>query len=95
MVLNEADVVLGFGREVVPLPCGRRVGLPPREGFVFNLNLLQNLQVGYVIQRIPCKYDRLFQSMKPLLFTLHCCKMSNVFFFIVAVFLFSKALTNH
>ena len=74
VVLDEADVVLGFGREVVPLPCGRRVGLPPREGFVLNLDLLQNLKVGYIIQRISCKYDKLFQTMTPL----RCCKMSNV-----------------
>jgi len=49
VVLDKADVVLRFGREVVPLPSSRGVCLPTREGLVLNLHLLQNLQVGYKV----------------------------------------------
>lgn len=47
MVLNEADVVLCLGREVIPLPDCRRVRLPSREGLILNLHFVQNVHVGY------------------------------------------------
>lgn len=47
VVLNEADVVLCFGRQIVPLPGCRCVGLPTREGLVLNLHFVQDVHVGY------------------------------------------------
>lgn len=47
VVLNEADVVLCFSWEVVPLPGCRRVRLPTREGLILNLHFVQNVHVGY------------------------------------------------
>lgn len=47
MVLDEADVVLCLGWEVVPLPGCGRVCLPTREGLILNLHFLQNVHVGY------------------------------------------------
>ena len=47
MVLDEADVVLRLGREVVPLPGRRRVRLPAGEGLVLDLHFVQNVHVGF------------------------------------------------
>lgn len=46
VVLNEADVVLCLGWEVVPLPGCRCVRLPTREGLILNLHFVQHVHVG-------------------------------------------------
>lgn len=45
-VLHETNVALGLRGQVLPLPGGRGVRLPPRQRLVFHLHLLQDLLVG-------------------------------------------------
>lgn len=47
VILHEANVVLGLRGEVLPLPGPRGVHFPPRQRFVFDLNLLQHLLVSW------------------------------------------------
>lgn len=47
VVLDEADVVLSLGWEVIPLSSSRRVSLPTREGLILDLYFVQNIHVCY------------------------------------------------
>lgn len=56
VILHKADVVLGFGGQIVPLPGCWSICLPARQGLILHLNLLQYLHISYVSRKtMPLK----------------------------------------